>query len=75
MKNEMDVLQMDERQRRCWLLANRLTLFVVGCCWLAMIGWELFHNRVPYFLIVMVPVFALVRALSYQVYNRKGVGS
>ena len=30
MKTEMDAMGMDERQRTCWLLANRLTLIAVG---------------------------------------------
>ena len=40
MKNEMDILSMDERQRICWLLANRLTLFIVGLTW---VGWTIYR--------------------------------
>lgn len=71
MKNEMDVMRMDERQRLCWLLANRATLLIVGLIWIGMIGWELLHERIPYFLIIMVPVFALARLALYQVYARR----
>ena len=75
MKNEMDLTRMDERQRLGWLLANRATLFIVGLCWLAMIAWELIHQRLPLFLVVMVPVFAAVRFVVFMLYTRKGVGS
>ena len=71
MKSEMDVLSMDERQRLCWLLANRVTLMIVGLVWLGMIVWNLIDNRIPYFLIIMVPVFALVRFIMYHVYVSK----
>ena len=66
MVTEMDIAKMDERQREAWLGANRITLFVVGLTWLGMIGWELAQDRVPTFLIVMVPVFALIRFASYR---------
>jgi hypothetical protein len=65
MKNEMDVVRMDERQREAWLRANRATLMVVGLVWLGMIVWELTHHRVPWFMITMVPVFGGIRFLSY----------
>ena len=71
MKNEMDVMKMDERQRLCWLLANRATLLIVGLIWIGMIVWELLHQRVPYFLVIMVPVFALARLALYHVYARR----
>jgi len=71
MKSEMDVLNLDERQRMGWLLANRATIFVIGLVWLCMIGWELVHSRTPYFMIVMVPVFALIRLFFYLYYTRK----
>ncbi len=71
MKSEMDVLSMDERQRLCWLLANRVTLMIVGLVWLGMIVRNLIDNRIPYFLIIMVPVFALVRFIMYHVYVSK----
>jgi hypothetical protein len=64
-------MKMDERMRLCWLLANRMTLMVVGLVWLGMIAWELFHNRVPYFLIAMVPAFALIRLGFYHLYARR----
>lgn len=38
MKNEMDVLKMDELQRQCWLRANRATLMLVGLLWLGLIA-------------------------------------
>ncbi len=75
MKNEMDVLNMDERQRLGWLLANRALIFVVGVIWLCMIGWELMRNRIPYFLIIMVPVLALTRLFFYLYYTRKPKGA
>jgi hypothetical protein len=71
MKSEMDIMNMDERQQMGWLLANRLTLIIVGIVWLGMIAWEILQNRIPYFLIVMVPTFAVVRFLSYLYYTRK----
>lgn len=71
MKSEMDVLSMDERQRLCWLLANRVTLMIVGLVWLGMIVWQLIDNRIPYFLIIMVPVFALIRFIMYHIYSAK----
>jgi hypothetical protein len=71
MKNEMDALSMDERQRQSWLLANRATLMIVGLVWLFMIARALYYEEVPYFLIIMVPVFALVRFVAYIYYNRK----
>lgn len=70
MTNEMDVMRMDERQRRAWLLANRATLFIVGIVWIGMIFWELVHRHVPYFMVVMVPAFALVRFAFYRRYVR-----
>lgn len=70
MTSEMDVMQMDERQRRAWLLANRATLLIVGIVWIGMIAWELAHRRTPYFLVAMVPAFALVRFAFYRRYVR-----
>ena len=61
MKDEVDVLSMDERQRLSWLLANRFTLMIVGLVWLFMTGRELYLEREPYFLIIMVPIIAVVR--------------
>jgi uncharacterized membrane protein YhfC len=70
MKTEMDVLGMDERQRLAWLRANRATLFAIAVAWLGMIGWDLVQQRIPVFLIIMIPVFALVRLVSYLYYSR-----
>lgn len=70
MRTEMDAMRMDERQRLAWLQANRATLLVVGVTWLALIVSELFQDRVPGFLIAMVPVFALVRFGCYRFYIR-----
>jgi hypothetical protein len=70
MKDEMDLMRMDERQRLSWLRANRATLMVVGVVWLLMIGWELIEGRTPRFLIMMVPVFAAVRFGLYWFYAR-----
>ena len=71
MKTEMDVMAMDERQRSCWLAANRLTLLLVGLLWIGLIVWELAHDRLPLFLIVMVPVIALIRLAAYRFYLRR----
>jgi hypothetical protein len=62
---------LDERQRFAWLCANRATLFVVGATWLGMIAWQLAQDRLPLFLIVMVPVFATVRLGFYLYYVRR----
>jgi len=72
MKTEMDALGMDERQRLAWLLANRATLLLVGVVWLGMIGWELVQHRTPYFMLAMVPAFALTRLMTYRLYLRTG---
>ena len=61
MTSEMDLLRMDERQRLAWLMANRGTVVAVGVIWMGMIVWELAQGRAPLFLIVMVPVLALLR--------------
>jgi hypothetical protein len=66
MKNEMDVMDMDDRQRFAWLRANRLTLFTVGIVWIVMILRELLRGETPYFMISMIPVFALLRYLLYR---------
>jgi len=71
MRSEMDVMRMDERQRLCWLMANRVVLMLVGVVWLGLIGWELVNHRMPYFLIVMVPVLALIRFVVYKYYARR----
>lgn len=73
MKNEMDVLKMDERQKLYWLMANRATLMVVGLVWIGMIIYEAVnHQIIPYFLIIMVPVFGLIRLMVYKYYARQG---
>lgn len=72
MKTEMDAMRMDERQRTCWLLANRATLMVVGLVWLVVIAYEiLVRSYVPTFMIIMVPVFAIVRYTAYKYYAAK----
>ena len=72
MKSEMDAMRLDERQRLHWLLANRITLMLVGLVWLAMIAWEIvYRNSVPWFLIAMVPVFAAVRFVTFMYYSRQ----
>jgi hypothetical protein len=68
MTNEMDVLNLDERQRLCWLKANRLTLMFVGVVWLGMIAYDLLHGSTPIFLMAAVPAFGLARLLSYKYY-------
>ena len=68
MRTEMDLLNMDERQRLAWFMANRGTVIAVGAMWIGMIGWELTHGRVPTFMIFMVPVFALLRAGLFGFY-------
>jgi len=73
MKNEMDAMRMDERQRLYWMMANRLTLIIVGLVWIGMAVYQaVYHHRIPYFLIVMVPVFALIRLIAYKIYARQG---
>ncbi|MCK4460151.1 MAG: hypothetical protein KAW46_00010 [candidate division Zixibacteria bacterium] len=71
MRTEMDFMRMDEHQRICWLKANRILIFVIGVVWLGIIGWELLQNRVPVFMIVMVPVLALTRLVLYKFYVRR----
>jgi hypothetical protein len=70
MVSEMDAMNMDERQRHSWLLANRVTLMLVGVTWLGMIAWELANKRTPLFLIAMVPTFAMVRFVVYRHFQR-----
>lgn len=70
MKSEVDFLRMTEEERICWLQANRLTLAVVGAVWIALIVRELLVGHSPWFLIAMVPVFALVRLAAYRYYKR-----
>jgi hypothetical protein len=70
MKDEMDLMRMDERQRLAWLRANRATLVLVGVVWLVLIAWEYAQGRTPAFLVVMVPVFAAARLAFYWFYAR-----
>jgi bacteriorhodopsin len=73
MKNEMDALRMDERQRLYWMMANRFTLIIVGLVWIGMVAYEAAYNhRVAYFLIAMIPIFALIRFAAYKIYARRG---
>jgi hypothetical protein len=67
----MELMRMDERQRLAWFMANRGTVIAVGAVWIGMIGWELTHGRVPAFLLIMVPVFALFRAGLYFFYSAR----
>jgi hypothetical protein len=69
MKSEMVLMNMDERQRLAWFMANRGTLIAVGTVWIGMIVWELTHDRMPTFLLTMVPVFALFRLGLYLFYS------
>jgi len=69
MKSEMVLMNMDERQRLAWFMANRGTLIGVGAVWIGMITWELTHNRMPTFLLAMVPVFALFRLGLFLFYS------
>ena len=71
MKSEMVLMNMDERQRLAWFMANRGTLIAVGAVWISMIVWELTHGRMPTFLLAMVPVFAVFRLGLYQFYSSK----
>jgi len=73
-KNEMDILRMSESERICWLMANRLTLIVVGVIWIGMILNQVKEGTIPLFMIVMVPVFALFRLAVYR-YYKKSVGA
>jgi hypothetical protein len=70
MKDEMDLLKMSAPDRICWLRANRITLMIVGLIWIGMILHQLFSGTVPWFLIAMVPVFALTRLGMYAYYKR-----
>ncbi len=71
MKSEMVLMNMDERQRLAWFMANRGTLIGVGSIWISMIAWDLTHGRMPTFLMAMVPVFALFRLGLYFFYCSK----
>ena len=73
MKDEMDAMNMDERQRNSWLTANRVTLLFVGLVWIGMIIWEMVvEKHTPVFLMTMVPIFAAVRFAVYKYSNRTG---
>ncbi|MEW5924616.1 MAG: hypothetical protein AB1746_11570 [Candidatus Zixiibacteriota bacterium] len=72
MKDEMDAMKMDERQRLCWYKANRALIFFIFLVWLFMIASEFNNGRIPYFLLIMIPVFALARLVFYKLYSRKG---
>ena len=71
MKKEMDFLKMSDLQRICWLKANRATLIAVGLVWIGMIAKEILYGNTPWFLIVMVPVFAFLRMGFYWYYKKK----
>ncbi len=70
MKNEMEILGMTEKEEVCWLKANRITLMIVGAVWIGMIVQQFLTDRTPWFLIIMVPVFALIRFTMYRYYKR-----
>lgn len=72
MKNEMDLLKLDERQRLSWLLANRATLIIVGLVWIALTFYEAAQGRVHWFLIFCVPIFGLIRFGFYRFHLRRG---
>jgi len=69
-KSEMDVMDMDERQREGWLKANRATLMIVGLIWIGMIVHEFVQGRRPVFLLVALPLIALLRFALYRYYTR-----
>lgn len=71
MKTEMDAMKMDERQRLCWYKANRALIFFIFIVWVFMIASEFNNGRIPYFLLIMIPVFALARFVFYKFYSRK----
>lgn len=70
MTTEMDLLDMDERQRLAWMKANRLTLMAVGLVWIGMIVDELAAGRTPVFLLAMIPAFAALRFALYLCFKR-----
>ncbi len=70
-KTEMDAMKFDERQRFCWLAANRVTLIIVGLVWIGMIINDIIVNRPPWFMIAMIPAFALIRFVAYRIYLRR----
>lgn len=72
MKDEMNAMKMDERQRLCWYKANRALIFFIFIIWVFMIASEFNNGRIPYFLLIMIPVFALARFVFYKIYARKG---
>ena len=72
MKSEMDIMNMDERQRFSWYRANRVTLMIVGIVWLGMIAYEISNRSTPWFLIIMVPVFGLLRFCIYKFFMHRG---
>lgn len=74
MRNEMDLLNMDERQRLAWFMANRGTVIAVGAVWLGMIGWELTHGRVPAFLLITEARARACRTIRARLVCPGGVG-
>jgi hypothetical protein len=70
MKNEMDIMKMDAPRRYAWLRANRVTLMIVGIVWLGMIVRQWANGENAWFLILMVPVFALTRLAAYLYIKR-----
>ncbi|UCH84775.1 MAG: hypothetical protein JSW50_03525 [Candidatus Latescibacterota bacterium] len=70
MKNEMDLMKMDGPERYAWLRANRLTLITVGLVWIGMIAARINEGVTPWFLIAMVPVFAMIRFAAFLYIKR-----
>jgi len=70
-KTEMDAMNFDERQRYCWLAANRVTLMIVGLVWIGLIIRDLINQQPPWLMIAFIPVFALVRFIAYRIYLRR----
>jgi hypothetical protein len=71
MKTEMDVLKMDERQKLCWLMANRAIIFVIFIAWAGIIIRDFLQGRNPIVMIILIPVLALIRFLFYLYYSKK----
>ena len=70
MRSEMDIMKMTTLQKFYWLRASRATLILVGIVWIGMIVQQLSRGQRPWFLIVMVPVFALFRLVAYSYYQK-----
>jgi hypothetical protein len=71
LKTEMDAMNFDERQRFCWLAANRVTPVIVELVWIGLIARDIINHETPWFMIAMVPVFAFIRFAAYRIYLRR----